>query len=541
MTESLPDTNATEDAVPPQPVDDSASVAHNPANWIHHWATCLGSRAAIVFDGRESSWIDFENRVAALAGALRSRGVEAGDRVAIHLANHPAYLDAVFAAARIGAISLPINLRLTAPELAFILGDAEPTLVLTDDEHEGAVRTASERSGCEPALWCVPERFEAWRDELATAEPEHEIARVSPEDPMMIMYSSGTTGTPKGAILPHRKALYNALNAMNCFAITPASRCLVVAPLFHSLGLHILSIPLLYGGGTLVLHRRFDAEQVLVTIARDRIRYMGGVPTHYERLLDALDRAPEGAVDLTSLAFLFGAGAAIEPATVRAFAAHGVVLKQGYGQTETSMLCCLEEDDAMRKAGSVGRALEHMTLRIIDRESLSGPVEGWRDVRPTAADDPAPEVGEIVVRGPITMLGYWRNDAATRETLRDGWVLTGDLGRIDEEGFVTLTGRSKEMFISGGENVYPAEIEAAYAEHPAVREIAVVAVADPDWGEVGHAFVVCEPGSEIDPSSLAEWGSRVLASFKIPREFFFVEALPRTGSGKVQKFRLANR
>jgi len=521
-----------EDSGPEPPESDAPARVHNPAHWIQRGADRFGERPALVFEARESSWLDFEKRVGALAAALLDRGIRPGDRVAIHLGNHPAYLDAVFAAARIGAISLPVNLRLTAHELAFLLGDAEPALVLTDAEHREALEAALHRAGLVAGVWCVPETFEGWEAELSAPDsPPPAIAAVSPEDPMMIMYSSGTTGTPKGAVLPHRKARYNALNAAGSFGITPAARCLVVAPLFHSLGLHILSLPLIHGGGTLVLHRRFDAEQTLRTIGEQRIGYMGGVPTHYKRLLEALARADGEAFDLSSLDFLFGAGAAIEPETVRAFAAHGVVLKQGYGQTETSMLCCLEESDALRKAGSVGQALEHLTLRVVDRESLGGPVEGWRDA-------PVGGVGEIVVRGPITMLGYWRNEAATRETLREGWVLTGDLARIDAEGFVTLTGRSKEMFISGGENVYPAEIEAAYAAHPGVKEIAVVGIPDREWGEVGHAYVVPEGESTPSEEELRDFGAQRLAGFKIPRRFSFLAALPRTGSGKVQKFKL---
>ncbi len=540
---SIREPSTDEPLRPPSAASATRAVEHNPANWIRSWAERHGERTAIVFDERESSWTAFENRVAQLAGALRSLGVAPGDRVAIHLANHPAYLDTVFACARIGAISLPINLRLAPAELAFILGDARPVLVIRDPEHEAVLTAAGERLGKTPAAWCVPDTLDEWAAELAakagsSVDDLPDIAPVEPDDPMMIMYSSGTTGTPKGAVLPHRKALFNALNASGCFAIDPTARCLVFAPLFHSLGLHILSLPLLFGGGTLVLHRRFHAQAVLADIGRQEITYMGGVPTHYERLLEALAE-PAASFDLSSLGFLFGAGAAIEPATVHAFAAHDVVLKQGYGQTETSMLCCLDEADAVRKAGSVGRALEHLTLRVVDRESLAGPVSGWRDVSTDPAAGEVGEVGEIVVRGPITMLGYWRNEEATRETLREGWVLTGDLARIDPEGFVTLTGRSKEMFISGGENVYPAEIEAAYADHPGVREIAVVGIEDPDWGEVGCAFVVREPGRDLSAETLLAWGREVLAPFKLPRDFVFVDALPRTGSGKVQKFKLA--
>jgi fatty-acyl-CoA synthase len=213
------------------------------------------------------------------------------------------------------------------------------------------------------------------------------------------------------------------------------------------------------------------------------------------------------------------------------------------------MLCCLDEADALRKAGSVGRPLEHIELRVVDRSRLSGPPGEWRDVAVSPEGEPGgsgndvasetgSNIGEIVVRGPVTMLGYWRRAEATRETLREGWVLTGDLARIDAEGFITLVGRSREMFISGGENVYPAEIESAYLKHPAIAEIAVKGTPDQRWGEVGCAFVVMAPDATCDPEALRDWGREVLADFKIPRSFHAVEALPKSASGKIQKHRL---
>jgi fatty-acyl-CoA synthase len=264
---------------------------------------------------------------------------------------------------------------------------------------------------------------------------------------------------------------------------------------------------------------------------------MGGVPTHYERILARLQREDAVRPDTTSLKFMFGAGAAVASQTVRALSNFGLVLKQGYGQTETSMLCCLEEGDAVGKAGSVGRPLEHLELRVIEPTSLTGPPSGWQDIVPSDKAEAA-QVGEIVVRGPITMLGYWRNQAGTRETLRDGWVLTGDLARIDREGFITLVGRSREMFISGGENVYPAEVEAAFLRHPDISEIAVAAQPDERWGEVGVAFVVMKPGRTFNEDTLSDWASDLLARFKIPRDFRAVDELPKTASGKVQKFKL---
>jgi len=519
--------------------------SHNPGSWISHWAQVAGARTALLFEERAISYREFEDRTAKLARLFADKGVTAGDRIAILLDNHPAYLEAVFAGARIGAITLPINTRLAPAELAFILEDAAPRLVLLDARSGDLIDQVPElpRRG-ELERVEVPADRDAWNARLDEYDALSENLAVRADDPMLLMYTSGTTGAPKGALLPNRKALHNSLNAEECFAINGEDRCLVVAPLFHSLGLHILSLPVFHAGACVVLQSGFDPEKVLDAIARLRITYMGGVPTHYERMLGSLRDSDPARFDLSSLKFLFGAGAAVSPQTIRAFAERGIVLKQGYGQTETSMLCCLDEADALRKAGSVGRPLGHMELRVVDQASLEGPSDEWRDVPASAPDesdgldDIGKGIGEIVVRGPITMLGYWKQDEATRETLREGWVLTGDLARIDAEGFITLVGRSREMFISGGENVYPAEIESAYLKHPSILEIAVTAVPDEKWGEVGCAFVVMTPNTAFDPGALRDWGRDVLASFKIPRAFHSVEALPKTASGKIQKHRL---
>ena len=537
----------------------SAHATHNPGSWITHWARVDGERNALVFEHSGQtyarSYAAFENDVAQLAQLLIDRGVVPGDRVAILLDNHPAYLEAIFAGARIGAITLPINTRLAAAELGFILADATPRLVLSDEKSAALLELAYADEAWAEAEGeahetigqiSVPRDPDEWRTQQGAISPLHQNLPVRADDPMLLMYTSGTTGVPKGALLPHRKALYNSLNAERCFAIEADDRCLVVAPLFHSLGLHILSLPVFHAGACVVLQAGFDEVAVLESIARHRISYMGGVPTHYERLLACLTRETPSRFDLSSLKFLFGAGAAVSIQTIRGFAALGVVLKQGYGQTETSMLCCLDEEQALRKAGSVGQPLEHLELRVVNRASLVGSVAGWRDVAVSEATAETAEasehepgdtarIGEIVVRGPITMLGYWHREEATRETLREGWLLTGDLATIDREGFITLVGRSREMFISGGENVYPAEIEAAYQKHPEILEISVVGVPDAQWGEVGAAYVVMTADADCDPEALRAWGRSKLASYKIPQRFHGRDALPKTASGKVRK------
>ena len=279
-----------------------------------------------------------------------------------------------------------------------------------------------------------------------------------------------------------------------------------------------------------MLQRHFDAAALWDAVAAERVTFFGGVPTMFGALQAAFDARPER--DLSALRFAFTAGAAIPVERIHAFHARGILLKQGFGQSETSILCCLDAADAVRKAGSVGRPVFHADLRVVRRDGIEGHPDGWRDVSPG-------ETGEIVVRGPITMTGYWRRPEATAEVLREeGWLRTGDLATIDAEGFVTLVGRARELFISGGENVYPAQVEQCYAAHPAIREIAVVGEPDPRWGEVGCAYVVLAAGASLDADALRAWGRERLASFKVPRRWVAVETLPRTVTGKVQKHRL---
>jgi fatty-acyl-CoA synthase len=447
--------------------------------------------------------------------------------VALLLGNRTAYLELVLAAARLGAIAVPINARLTAPEVSRLLADCTPRLLV----HEPTL--AQVALGACVDLSDPPDPLDgaaSYESALGAHAPREAIEPVTPEHPMILMYTSGTTGSPKGALLPHRKTIYNSLNAALFFGLRSDDRVLVTLPLFHSFGLAILSLPTLYAGGTVFLEPRFDAPRAWRRVASEGITFLGGVPTQLAALLEALEAA-DPPPNIDSLRFLFGAGAAVPLEQIHAYEARGLVLKQGFGQTETSILCCLDARDAVRKAGSVGRPVFHAEVRVVRQDDLEGPTEAWRD---TAAGEP----GEIVVRGPITMLGYWNRPDDTAATLRGEWLRTGDLATRDEEGFITLVGRARDMYISGGENVYPAEVEAAFEEHPDVQELAVVGVPDPRWGEIGCAFVVLRDGVQLDAEALRTWGAERLASFKLPREFVAIEALPRTETGKVQKHRL---
>ena len=508
----------------------SRSPLHNVGGWLARRAATTGRRVALVEAERRLDYCTLAQRSARCAGWLRAHGVRRGDRIALLLGNRAAFLEAVFAAARLGAIALPLNTRLAPPEVRELLDDAEPAVLL----HEAGLAGLVGRAGAArtPELLSVGGTPDAYEAALAASDPIVDVVPVSPDDPMLLLYTSGTTGMPKGALLPHRKALFNTLNAQLFFDLTGTDRVLVPVPLFHSFGLSILALPALYAGACVVLERHFDAPASWRTVSDLGISFFGGVPTMFRALLEALEQAPPASLRLDALRFAFTAGAAIPVELIHAFHARGILLKQGYGQTETSILCCLDARDAIAKAGSVGRPVFHVELRVVDRASLEGPVSGWRDVAPG-------ESGEIVVRGPITMTGYWRRPEASAEVLReDGWLCTGDLATVDSEGFITLVGRARELFISGGENVYPAQVEHVYLQHPAIREIAVVGGPDPRWGEVGNAYVVLAPEASLDPEALRAWGRERLAAFKVPRRFVAVPALPRTVTGKVQKHRL---
>jgi fatty-acyl-CoA synthase len=507
-----------------------------PTNFAGHWiesrARSDGSRRALVDADRDLDYASLHDRITRCASMLHSAGIRRGDRIGVLLGNRSAYIETVFAAARLAAIAVPLNTRFTAAEIRRILDDCTPHALIYEHDLSQLVEIACNGTQQPPSLRISCGGPEAsYETALAAQPPESELQPVGPDDPMLLVYTSGTTGEPKGALLPHRKTLYNNLNAVRYFELSERDRTLVPLPLFHSFGLLILALPTLYAGGAVHLMPRFDAKQVWEIIEREQISILGGVPTLFQALHDALLEPEQARLERASLRVLFSAGAPLPTELIQAYDAQSLSLQQGYGQTETSILCCLEKQEALRKAGSVGRPVFHAELRVIDTDCFASPPEQWRDV-------PVGESGEIVVRGPTTFLGYWNRPKASAQTLRGDWLRTGDLARMDDEGFITLVARVHEMYISGGENVYPAEVEGVLAEHPAVREVAVIGIPDRKWGEVGRAYLVASPNTQIDSEALLAWAAERLARFKLPREIVIVPSLPRTASGKVQKHRI---
>ena len=484
-------------------------------------------KPAIIFGEQRITYGELWDRVARLANGLTRAGVCPGARIACLTTNHPAFLETYFAASVIGAIFVPLNFRLAQTELRFQIEDAEPSvLILGATQEDCPVSFLQELRTKALKIFRIETGKEtgggSYEELLGGGPPPDRSGpgrAFSPEDPQLIMYTSGTTGMPKGALLPFRKTLYNSLNAQCFFELKEDDTVLIAVPLFHSLGLNILSVPVLFQGGTVVLLERFEPAATLEAIARHRVTFFGAVPTIYKRLLD---HGLEGG-DLSSLRFGFTAGAPIPVSLIQAYHRRGILLKQGFGQTESSILCCLDAQDAIRKAGSVGTPVVHAEVRVVN--------ERFEEVAPG-------ETGEIVAQGPIVMLGYWRRARETEKAFQGPWLRTQDLAVRDEEGFISLVGRSGDMYISGGENVYPEEIERVYPSHPDVEEIAVVGVPDPDLGEVGLAFVVLREGGTLDEEALKAHARGRLSRYKIPRRFVQVSSLPRTVTGKVQKYRL---
>ncbi len=488
-------------------------------------------RCALIYvpTGERFTYGELGRRAGRCAALWRTRlGLSPGDRVALLSHNRVEFLDAFFAAGRSGVVLVPLSTRATPRELEKILKDAEVSAVLYEGEFADAVRALG-AAFPQIAHWIALDDPASpghlvYTQELP-AEPYLPASPCAPDDLYCLLYTSGTTGAPKGVMVPHRMVAWNGYNTVACWGLSEADVSPIFTPLYHAGGLGAFLVPIFVAGGTIVLHRGFDPAQVWRSIVEHRCTVVLGVPTIWKLLAEA----PEFArADLSHVRWFISGGAPLPVYLVETYRKRGVVLRQGYGLTEVGVNCfTMTSEEAVRKAGSIGKPVMFTEARVVD-----------------AANRPLPpgQVGELVFRGPHVSAGYWRNPEATAAS-RDGegWFHTGDLARMDEEGFFYIAGRSKDMFISGGVNVYPAELEAELLQHPGVQDAAVVGVPHHTWGEVGVAFLVRRPGSQVSGEELTSFLADRLAKYKIPREFVFVEELPRTPYGKVVKGELAER
>jgi fatty-acyl-CoA synthase len=493
----------------------------------------LGERARIspadaalveVASGRRFTYRELDERATACAAAWRrTLGLEPGDRIALLSGNRVEFVDCFFAAAKSGVILVPLNSRLAVRELAGILSDSGARILIVDGDHEDeAAALAAEDAGLR-LIHLDGAGEGSFADLVAGADvTAFERERVSPDHPHCLLYTSGTTGAPKGVIVPHRMTAWNGFTTAVAWQLSADDVSPIFTPLYHAGGLGAFLIPILAVGGTVVLHPAFDATEVWRTITEEGCTVILGVPTIWTMLADA----PEFATaDLSRVRWFISGGAPLPRHLIELYRERGIVLRQGYGMTEVGVNCfTMTDQEAWEKAGSIGRPMPYLEARVAgpDNEDL-GPGE----------------VGELCFRGPAVSLGYWNNPDATQASRDDGgWFHTGDMVSCDADGFFSIAGRAKDLFISGGVNVYPAEIENQLLQHPDLADAAVCGVPHDTWGEVGVAFVVPVEGREIDPGALEAFLADRLAKFKIPKHWVARADLPRTAYGKVVKPRL---
>ncbi len=473
--------------------------------WIRDRARTTPHRVALDFVGAETTYAELDERSERLAAGFVTAGLVRGDRVATLTGNCPEHVVVFFACAKAGLILLPLNWRLAPAELAYQLADAEPAVLLHDGEHAEVAATLHERSaGLEDLIAGSTYRSDGPRD----------------EDGLLLVYTSGTTGKPKGALLTHANCFWTNLSFDRVAGLDGDDVVLSILPQFHCGGWNVQTLLAWWKGAKVVLEPSFEPDRVLAVIAEKQVTTMMGVPANY--LFLAQDPGFARA-DLSSLRRAVVGGAPMPEALLATWHDRGVEIVQGYGLTEAAPnVLCLPPEDAVRKRGYAGKPYPHVDVALRDLES-GGLLEAATE-------------GELVVRGPNVFAGYWRDAEATAAAFADGWLLTGDVAARDDEGYYRIVGRTKDMIISGGENIYPAEIENVLHEHDAVAEAAVVGVPDERWGEACLAFVVL--AAEATEDELLEHCRRHLAKYKIPRGIRFVESLPRNALEKVVKAEL---
>lgn len=485
---------------------------------LERWAQIQPDKPALHFQGADITYATLAQEAGAAAQGLTQRvGVRPGDRVAYLGYNRPQMLVLLFALARIGAILMPLNFRLAPAEQRAILQHAEASALVADDAMLAAAASLCESlpSVRGVALGVAPANWVGW-EEVVTGIARPLTQEGQACDPVLLVYTSGTTGAPKGAVHTQEGLIWNAVNAAYCHDLTSADHVLTALPMFHVGGLCIQTVPALCAGASVTLHERFDARRWIADVRARRPTLSLLVPTAIKAIVEHPDWP---AADLSSLRAVFTGSSIVPDAMFPPFHARGVPLAQVYGATETGPVSiCLRAADAMRKSGSAGKAAIHCDIRLAQSDG-AGVAHG--------------EVGEIWVRAPSLMLGYWKD--AHNPSFLHGWFHTGDLARQDEEGFYWVVGRSNDLIISGGENIYPAEIENVLAQCAEIVEAAVIGMPDSRWGEVAVAAVVTRPGSTLDEAAVLQLFEGRLARYKRPRRVVFMASLPKTALGKVQK------
>jgi long-chain acyl-CoA synthetase len=483
-------------------------MSANLASILVDSASSRGDATALKLDDAEVSYGMLDGASAHVAGLLRERGVQPGDRVGIMLPNVPYFAVCYYGVLRAGAVVVPMNVLLKGREVAFYCSDPESKLLFAWHDFAEAAQAGADQAGTECIL-VKPGEFE---ELVGSAPPVTDVAERAEDDTAVILYTSGTTGKPKGAELTHTNLRRNVEIATGLFDLGEDAVTLGALPLFHSFGQTCGLNATISGGGMLTLIPRFDPVKALEIIQRDKVTIFEGVPTMYAAILNVPDA---GDYDTSSLQICVSGGAAMPVEVMRGFEEKfGCKVLEGYGLSETSPVASFNHPDRERKPGSIGTPVDGVEMKLADEDN---------------------GVGEIAIRGHNVMKGYWRNPEATADVMRDGWFHTGDMARVDDDGYFFIVDRKKDMIIRGGYNVYPREIEEVLYEHPAVREAAVVGVPHDELGEEVGAAVALKEGANADPDELRAFVKDQVAAYKYPRRIWFVDELPKGPTGKILK------
>lgn len=486
-------------------------------DWLEKLCLYFPNKVAMkeVETGRALTYQEFQNCASRLASVFVDElGLKQGERVAILAENSLEHFILFFVAQKTGLIVAPLNYRLAASEINELLLDCEPSLLVVQEKFE----PLAAQSAFKPKhLWKLAE-LEREGYEKKARKSEFAAKEIDEDEPLFILYTAGTTGAPKGVLYSHKMLFWNSVNTSLRIDLTSEDRTMSFLPLFHTGGLNVVATPFLHHGAFVALVKKFDAELVTRLLEEEAITIFMGVPTTLKMMAES--KAFQS-VSVKTTRFAMVGGEPMPLPLIETWHAKGVWIRQGFGMTEVGPnLFSLHQDDAVRKIGSIGMPNFYVDARVVDDEG--------NDVR-------RGEVGELIFKSPVVTKGYWNNPDATRAAFKDGWFYTGDLVRQDEEGYFYVVDRKKSMFISGGENVYPAEIEKVLYKHPAIAEVAVIGVPDEKWGEVGKACVVLKPGASATADELKAFCSERLAKYKVPKHFEFHDALPKSDAGKINK------
>ncbi len=495
--------------------------------WLTRHAQLHPRRTALITPQATFSYGDLNREANRVAHALLGLGLKDGDRLGILAMNYPEFLTILFGAGKVGITVVSLNYRLTAPELAYQVQDSGARVIFVGSEQAATVPALREQAALDKVFVLEgepPAGCGTYKELIARASDQDQPEPVPWDRPLLFVYTSGTTGRPKGAVLTHANMFWNAMNDMIPLSLTANDIFLTLLPLVHVGGVGLFTLPALLLGAKVVMPRKFDPDEALRLIEKEKATIVMGVPAVWQMLqASPLFKT----ADLSSVRIFYNGGDRCPLSVVEGFRERGLTFGGGYGLTETSPTAFMMEpedfDKGTRRLGFIGKAAFFNEARLMTPDG--------KEVAPG-------EVGEIWLRGPNVFAGYWNRPEATAEVFVDGWFRTGDLALQDEEGLTYVVGRSKEMFKSGGLNVYPAEIEAVLGLHPAVREVCVIGVPDEKWNEVGRAIVAFKPGMTASAEELFAWCEGKLARFKIPKTVVCVDALPRNALGKVVRAEL---